>query len=200
MKRKQIIVLGLVLVIIAVGILQYNYGDSGESYNENTYGDLPITSALEGDDKEIPGAAVYVNGEADTSNIDDETEKQVQGTGYFAEARMERNKVRSRQKDELKAIIDGVDDAATPTSSLTVEEAQQQLIDIIRRSEIENTIETLIKQRGFEDALTYMSETGNVDVIVKAESLTAVEVANISDIVVRHANVEMENITVKNVN
>ena len=45
-----------------------------------------------------------------------------------------------------------------------------------------------------------MSETGNVDVIVKAESLTAVEVANISDIVVRHANVEMENITVKNVN
>ena len=45
-----------------------------------------------------------------------------------------------------------------------------------------------------------MSDTGSVDVIVKAESLTAIEVANISDIVVRHTNAEMENITVKNVN
>jgi len=199
MKRKQIIVLGLVLVIIAVGILQYNYGDTGESYDEDTYGKLPLTEAINDDNEDIPGAAVYVNGTDSSATSDEADDQQVQATGYFAEARMERNRVRSKQKDELKAIIEGSGDAIA-ASSLTVEEAQQQLIDLIRRSEIETTIETLIKQKGFEDALAYMSDTGNVDVIVKAESLTAVEVANISDIVVRHANVEMENITVKNVN
>lgn len=31
MKRKQVIVLGLVLVIIAVGILQYNSGGVGDA-------------------------------------------------------------------------------------------------------------------------------------------------------------------------
>jgi stage III sporulation protein AH len=71
---------------------------------------------------------------------------------------------------------------------------------LIKRSEIESSIETLIKQRGFEDALAYMSDTGNIDIMVKAESLSEKEVAQISDIVVRHADVGMDNITVKNVN
>ena len=35
MKRKQIVVLGLVLVIISVGILQYNYNTSGQA-SKNT--------------------------------------------------------------------------------------------------------------------------------------------------------------------
>ncbi|NMA66219.1 MAG: SpoIIIAH-like family protein [Clostridiaceae bacterium] len=201
MKRKQITVLGLVLVIIAVGILQYNYGDTGESYSESTYGKLPITDALGSNNEDIPGAAVYVNNGADASSVnEDQIDQLVQASGYFAEARMERNKARSRQKDELKAIVEGVNETVEASSNISAVEAQEQLLDIIRRSEVETTIETLIKQRGFEDALAYMSDTGNVDVIVKADSLTAIEVANISDIVVRHANVEMENITVKNVN
>lgn len=201
MKRKQIIVLGLVLVIIAVGILQYNYGGVGESYNEETYGKLSLTEASGKGYEDIPGAAVYVDGSSDTANVDAESGDQIQQTsGYFAQARMERDRVRSRQKEELKAIVDGASEAAEASFDLTAAEAQEQLVNIIRRSEAEATIETLIKQRGFEDALAYMSDTGSVDVIVKAESLTAIEVANISDIVVRHTNAEMENITVKNVN
>ena len=59
MKRKQIIVLGLVLVITAVGILQYHSGGSGDS------GDLAMTGNYyfaDGDEEpeDIPGAAVYV--------------------------------------------------------------------------------------------------------------------------------------------
>ena len=63
MKRKQIIVLGLVLVIIAVGILQYNYGDAGD-HTMKIHRIFPC-QVHEGDDKDS-GAAVYVNGEADT--------------------------------------------------------------------------------------------------------------------------------------
>lgn len=200
MKRKQIIVLGLVLVIIAVGILQYNYGGVGESYDEDTYGKLPLTEALGEDYEDIPGAAVYVDGEPNSAETGKEAEEQLQTSGYFSQARMERDKARSKQKEELKAIVDGMTDAVSASYDLTAAEAQEQLVNIIRRSEAETTIETLIKQRGFEDAFAYMSDTGSIDVIVKAESLTAIEVANISDIVVRHTNAEMENITVKNVN
>ncbi|HBR01668.1 MAG TPA: stage III sporulation protein AH [Ruminiclostridium sp.] len=196
MKRKQIIVLGLVLVIITVGILQYNYGGVGESSRENLDG---LIQSEKTNLENIPGAAVYVDGDlpdaADAAAAGDQ-----QASGYFAEARMQRDKSRSKEKEELQNMAQGISGEVEASSILTSEEVQTQLMAVIKRSEAETTIETLIKQRGFEDALAYMSDTGNIDVVVKAASLSEKEVAQISDIVVRHADVDMENITVKNVN
>lgn len=194
MKRKQIIVLGLVLVIISVGIIQYNYGGSGESSKINNPEDL--TFGQGSDLEDIPGAAVYV----DNTQAGSDAAAALQTSGYFAEARLERDRVRSKQKAELKTITEVTDNTAAASSILTLDEASSQLVNLIKRSEIESSVESLVKQRGFEDALAYMSDTGNIDVMVKAESLSEKEVAQISDIVVRHANVTMENITVKNVN
>ena len=195
MKRKQIIVLGLVLVIISVGILQYNYGGMGESSKVDGFDDLALT---EGTDLEGIGAAVYVNN--DTKNAANAAIAQAQQTsGFFAEERLERDKARSKQKAELKELAQTKDGTVSASSSLASAQAQEELVAVIKRSETESTIETLVKQRSFEDALVYMSDTGHVDVIVKASSLSAQEVAQISDIVIRHADVTMEYITVKNV-
>lgn len=192
MKRKQIVVLGLVLVIISVGILQYNYNSSGESAKL----DLALDQGTDLED--IPGAAVYVEN-ADTAVIDKAVAQAEQAVGFFAEARMERDKARSKQKDELKVLAQAADGTIATSTGMKSLEAQEQLLAIIKRAEAESTVETLVKQKGFEDALAYMSDTNNVDVIVKASSLTSQDVAQISDIVVRHADVTMDRITVKNV-
>lgn len=192
MKRKQIVVLGLVLVIISVGILQYNYNSSGESAKL----DLALDQGTDLED--IPGAAVYVEN-SDTAVIDEAVAQAEQAVGFFAEARMERDKARSRQKDELKVLAQAADGTVATSAGMNSLEAQEQLLAIIRRAEAESTVETLVKQKGFEDALAYMSDTDNVDIIVKASSLTSQDVAQISDIVVRHADVTMDRITVKNV-
>lgn len=196
MQRKQIIVLGLVLVIIAVGILQYNSGGVGESGNFMAPGSMDIADAS-ADPEEIPGAAVYVKGEEDPEEAVNTSAAIGSNaySGYFAEARLERDKARSRQKEELKQLVENGD-----TTNPATLQAQEKLMEVINRCETENTIESLIKQRGFDDALVYMSDTDYIDVIVKASSLTDQQVAIISDIVVRHAQVPMENITVKNVN
>lgn len=192
MKRKQIVVLGLVLVIISVGILQYNYNSSGESAKL----DLALDQGTDLED--IPGAAVYVEN-SDAAVIDEAVAQAEQAVGFFAEARMERDKARSRQKDELKVLAQAADGTVATSAGMNSLEAQEQLLAIIRRAEAESTVETLVKQKGFEDALAYMSDTDNVDIIVKASSLTSQDVAQISDIVVRHADVTMDRITVKNV-
>jgi hypothetical protein len=196
MKRKQVIVLGLVLVIIAVGILQYNLGGSGDT------GDLALTGSQYNADssenpEDIPGAAVYVNSDDNPEQAMETSGDTTSGvyTGYFAEARIERDRARSRQKEELRSLVESGD-----TNSAAALEAQEKLMDVINRSELETTIETLIKQRGFADALVYISDNDYIDVIVNANSLSEQQVAIISDIVVRHAQVPMENITVKNVN
>ncbi len=195
MKRKQIVVLGLVLVIISVGILQYNYNSSGEAAKIDGEG-LALEQDMDLED--IPGAAVYVEN-SDTAEIDKAMAQAQQTGGFFAQARMERDKARSRQKDELKVLAQATDGTVATSTAINSLEAQEQLLAIIRRAEAESTVETLVKQKGFDDALAYMSDTDNVDVIVKASSLNSQEVAQISDIVVRHADVSMDRITVKNV-
>lgn len=196
MKRKQIIVLGLVLVIIAVGILQYNSGGSGDSGSMDGSG-AQYTADGSTEPEDLPGAAVYVKGEDDPDQVVN-TSADISAnaySGYFAEARLERDRTRSRQKEELKSLAEN-GDTSNPATLL----AQEKLVDVINRCEAENTIETLIKQRGFADALVYISDTEYIDVLVNASSLSSQQVAIISDIVVRHAQVPMENITVKNVN
>ncbi|NLE23761.1 MAG: SpoIIIAH-like family protein, partial [Clostridiaceae bacterium] len=152
MKRKQIVVLGLVLVIISVGILQYNYNSSGESAK------LDLALDQDTDLEDIPGAAVYVEN-ADTAVIDQAVAQAEQAVGFFAEARMERDKARSKQKDELKVLAQAADGTIATSTGMNSLEAQEQLLAIIKRAEAESTVETLVKQKGFEDALAYMSDT-----------------------------------------
>lgn len=197
MKRKQIIVLGLVLVIIAVGILQYNSGGAGE-YQKITEANVTDTSTVDGgiQPEDIPGAAVYVNSEQSDQTVATTGNASQNGTaGYFAQARLDRDKARSKQKEELTSLSESGD----PANPATLQ-AQEDLVNVINRCEVETTVESLIKQRDFDDVLVYMSDTGNIDVMVNASSLSAQQVAQISDIVTRHADVPMENITVKNVN
>jgi len=186
MNKKQIIVVALVLVIITAGVLQFLYGEKGFS--------------SKGDDEERLGEAVYVdnitgNGVnltdssgSGSENVADNTEND-----YFTQARLEREAIRSKQKEELKELTSN----ATAGDEVAAQ-AQQEYLDLVRRSEIEATIESLIKQRGIEDVVVIMGSTGTVDLVVKADSLSQTETAQISDIVIRHAGVEMKDIHIKN--
>lgn len=193
MNKKQILVIALVLVIITAGVLQYTYGRKGFSSQK--------------DQDERLGEAVYVdnmNGEVidltkENNKSDSDVVKenqQVSGENdYFVQARLEKESIRSRQKEELQELTSGKD----TTGEITAK-AQMELLDIIKRSEIEVTIESLIKQRGFEDVYVILGSNGNVDLVVKADSLSQDQTAQISDIVLRHAGVEMTDIHIRNMN
>jgi stage III sporulation protein AH len=190
-NKKQILVIALVLVIITAGVLQYTYGKSGFSQR---------------DQQERLGEAVYVDnmdGELvgltaeGTALLDGEGQTRQSVTAaedYFVQARLDRETIRSRQKEELQELTSG------NNSSEVSAEAHEQYLDLIRRSEIESTIESLIKQRGIEDVVVVFGTTGTIDLVVKADSLSPSETAQISDIVIRHAGVEMSDIHIKNMN
>ena len=76
--------------------------------------------------------------------------------------------------------------------------AQEEYLDLVKRSEVEATIESLVKQRGIEDVVVIFRSTGTIDLVVKADSLSQSEAAQISDIVIRHSGVDMEDIHIKN--
>jgi stage III sporulation protein AH len=186
-NKKQILVVALVLVIITAGVLQYTYGKSG------------FSARKDGDER--LGEAVYVdnvNGgtagtDSDTGISSDNIPVVAETENFFVQARLDRETIRSRQKEELQEIT-----ALKDAPEDSVAKAHEEYLSLIKRSEIEATIESLIRQRGFDDVVAILGTNGSVDLIVKADNLSQDQTAQISDIVIRHASVEMDAIHIRN--
>ena len=68
------------------------------------------------------------------------------------------------------------------TDAEALADAQEQKLEIVTCMEMEFTIESLIKAKGFNDVAVTVHK-GSVNVIVDADSLSAEQVAQILDIV-----------------
>ncbi len=190
-KRRQVVVLSLILLIIVAGYLQYSYKKSSSAVSDRDSGRM--------------GEAVYVdnmeNEQADTGDIglnENTGQKAIsaskQATDFFAQARLDKEVVRSRDTEALKEISED------PGSLNEVKaEAYDYMMKIVNNSEKEANIETLIKERGFEDVIVLVAEDGSVDIVVKAPSLSSAQTAQIADIVMRHAGVDMLKLHIKNI-
>lgn len=96
---------------------------------------------------------------------------------FFAAYRSDREATRESEFLYLDAII------TSETSSAEAKKAaEEQKLGLVERMEKELQLETLIKSKGFEDAIVTMSESG-VNVVVGAPEVTAEQAAQILDIV-----------------
>lgn len=197
-NKKQILVIALVLVIIVAGVLQYTYGKSGFSSQKDQQerlGEAVYVDNMDGKLVDLAAQESESDGVTEISGNDNATEIIDSNADYFVQARLDRESIRSKQKEELQELTSGENLAGDAN-----EKAQEQYLDLIKRSDMEATIESLIKQRGIEDVVVVIGSTGTVDLVVKADSLSASQTAQISDIVIRHAGVDMEDIHIKNMN
>ncbi|HEX2926326.1 MAG TPA: SpoIIIAH-like family protein [Ruminiclostridium sp.] len=188
LKRKQIIVLSLVLMLVIAGYLQYKYNKSAQ-YSE--------------DDSAHIGDAVYVNnqdsaqkGNVDTAAAGDEEKTATaskEANSFFAQAKMDRDVTRDKDIETMKGIYE--DDMASKTAK---SQAYEKMMKIVQINQKEANIETLIKEKGFSDVVALFSDDGSVDVVVKAPAISKADWAKIADIVARQGNVPFDKIVIKN--
>ncbi|NLH95737.1 MAG: SpoIIIAH-like family protein [Clostridiaceae bacterium] len=186
-KRKQIIILALILLIVVAGYLQYSYrqgntsADSEGRLGEALYVDNEIyNEGMAGSD---PGLADA--GFGDQVNV---TASKM-ANDYFIQAKLDKEQSRSEAADSLKAIVEDV--TASPEVR---EEAHNRMIALAETAEKESRIEILINKMGFEDSFILFADNGSVDIVVKTPSLTSSQAAQITDIVMRQADVDVEDI------
>ncbi len=183
LKRKQIIVLSLVLMLVIAGYLQYSYNKSSQ-FSEEDSGQI--------------GDAVFVDNQDvnDDSAAVDDTEKTVtaskEANNYFAQTKMDRDVVRGKDIEIMKSITD--DQSASKEQKT---EAQAKMMKIVETSQKELNIENLIKGKGFSDVVALFGDDGSVDIVVKAPAISKADTAKIVDIVTRQANVSLDKIVIK---
>lgn len=109
---------------------------------------------------------------------------------YFSEAKSERQKVISEAEETVKETLKS-DKLTEEDKSLATEKVKQ----IAERLEMANNIETLIKAKGFKNAIAVISDNG-INLVVKSDGLTTAQTLQIQDIVTAQTDINLANIKI----
>ncbi len=218
-KRNQIIVTALVIMVAIAGYLNYNDRKNNEVANKDNLEDVFEPSNI--DYEEFAGNGILdgeiniatTNGVTPESTTSEESTKsdivpneaQVAdnneaGTAvfvnnnldntYFVQAKLDREQARAKQKDVLTEMINNVNVDKEQRA-----ECANAMLEIQQRVEKETAAEAMIESKGFNEAYVRIDDN-TVDVVVSKSELTDSEKAQIEDIVVRKTGISVDNIRI----
>jgi stage III sporulation protein AH len=118
--------------------------------------------------------------------------KSIKRTNYFMESRLNTTIEREKIVELLNEMINN--EMTDENNRKAANDHKLKLIDIMNKEKI---IENLIKAKGFEEALVFITDN-SVNVIVEAEKITDSDMAKILDIVMRETKVPFDNIKILN--
>lgn len=190
-KRNQIVVTALAVMIAAAGYLNFTESRSSGDITDVDLNDPTSYEALLNDD----GSIATIADDADTDGLEialgiDDTAEVYDDTGaavyvsaqadtYFVQAKLEREQARASQKDMLTEMINN-----TNVDETKKQECADNLLEIQQRIEKETAAEAMIESKGFSEAYVRIDDD-TVDVVVNKSELTDTELAQIMDIVTR---------------
>lgn len=204
MRKNQVVVTTLAILVAVAGYLSYTdkLTDKSNQVSDSTYEevyksddllsstddidsldvDLNELVALENNEEELPDDTGSIGETILTSGVTTDS--------FILEAKMNREQIRSKNKEELQNMLDNTE---------LLEEQQNEIINEIVKltsaSEIESATETLLSAKGFENSIVSITDDC-VDVLIIRESISDTEKAQIEDIVKRKTNIGIENIVI----
>lgn len=213
-KKNQIIITALALMIAAAGYVSYTYGNeedlaeaTSQEVTEDTYEISEEDALLEDDiftDTEDP-ALDMAQEEADDETAAADTEEAsvenpgetvltgtvVENVNFAVEMKMNREQVRSENKESLQAIID-----SETLSDAQKQDAVDKMVALTDIAEKEAAAEMLLEAKGFTDVVVSISSDGGADVVLDMGDVTDAKRAQIEDIVSRKAGIAAEKIVI----
>jgi hypothetical protein len=177
-RRRAAKMTMLVVFLAAAGFLWATSGHERELWSAQ--GVEPLWTALPGEEAHEPAQPVTAAVAVEVMPAEE---------GLFAEYRLERDRARAAQMELIRSALDapGLDEARR--SQLSAE-----LLALLRKGERELQAETLLRAKGFSEAVVVLTDTGANAVI--ADVLQQGEVAKVGELVARATGVQLERIVI----
>ena len=194
LKKNQLIIAALAVMIAAAGYLNYSGRLLPGSQNTKEAGsDLANKELLDISDEDVASASGDIKSQdGDEGEVDGNPGEAVLTSGdaqaVAAQAKVTREQVRAQNKETLQSIIDSLSDAQK-------QDAVAQMVAMTEIAEKETAAETMLASKGFLDSVVSISED-SADVVVNASELTEANRAQIEDIVTRKTGVAAQNIVI----
>ena len=209
MKKNQVVILALALMLMTAGYLNYTNNHENENLLLAGLGDAQLVSA----NVPITNEVVELNSEATDSNeqtqiesnennnqVDEsqenanqadttqETSTQTSNDDYFTRSKLERETMYSQMLETYTGILEN-----EKISSEQKDIAENEIKNINDTKNAIMVVENLFETKGFENAIVLVNSP-SVNVVIKAKELSTEQVAQIQNIVQRELKTEIENI------
>ena len=210
-RKNQIIIAALAVMIAAAGYLNY----SGRLFGEEdtaaqTSGDVASQELLDISEEDVSASSGDIESQdadaeatgteegADDGSVDGTPGEAVLTSGdasaVVAEAKVTREQVRAKNKEDLLSIIDNQN-----LSDEQKQDAVNQMVQMTDLAEKEAAAETLLASKGFDEAVVSLT-ADSADVVVNASELSDANRAQIEDIITRKTGIAAQNIVITPIN
>lgn len=195
LKRNQVIIFVIALMLITAGYF---------NYNANTLEEIPVSSeVLDENQLASIGDAKLVNAN-EVNIVTNKTEENIESNDktietssktkdeYFTTSRLGRDTMYSQIIDSYQQIIDN--------DGISQEQKAIATQEITKINNTKNAImicENLIKTKGFEDIVIFVNDK-SINVILKCEKIEQEKIAQVQNIIARELNADIENIHISN--
>ena len=177
-------------------LVSANVADNNDLVNNNE-GQNITDDSTKNEDEIKSNEQNTENKENDKNTVQNEintstTVTETSGDQYFAELRLERDKMYSQMLESYQKIL----------SNSQISETQKEISEneIKKINDTRNAImiaENLIKNKGFQDLIIFINGD-SISIIVKAKELKEEQIAQIQNIISRELKGEIENIHISN--
>lgn len=176
-QKRYVILAALVLALGTAVYVNYQFAGAGANLTSKELGKAEYVNATVGDsataDEAVQTAALS------------KTQKD-----YFASERTKRQETQDKIIDDVNETLE-----LESISDDEITESEQALENIIRSFTVQDSIESIIKAKGFSDCLCWISEEG-VTVIVPDSELNDTSVLIIDDAVTSHYDTDYDDISI----
>lgn len=148
--------------------------DGSDQANQSTQND---TDQGNTEDVQNPGETVQTSADA-------------QGPAFAADVKLDREQVRSKNKETLLEIINN-----TSIAEAQKQDAIDSMIQMTDVAERENAAEILLEAKGFSDVVVSITDN-EADVVLNMGDVTDAKRAQVEDIVKRKTGISAENIVI----
>ena len=219
-RKNQIIITALALMIAVAGYISYTRANvaendaiqtagetndisDGEQIGEiftDTEDNTQAASAADAQAEERSGqdTGSEAQTEADGGNAEEiqnpgetvQTSAQAQSLAFASEVKLNREQVRSKNKETLMEIINN-----TSIAEAQKQDAIDSMIQMTDVAEKENAAEILLEAKGFSDVVVSITDN-EADVVLNMGDVTDAKRAQVEDIVKRKTGISAENIVI----
>ncbi|ETI92658.1 MAG: hypothetical protein Q606_CBAC00381G0012 [Intestinibacter bartlettii DORA_8_9] len=221
-KNRGFIVLSLSLMLIAVGVVNYqlskdstlSVSDEFKAYEQaqidknSSDKDTKLVDSIKGkvtvddSEKDSTKTTETTNENSSVENLAKETSKEIAKTlnskenmesdTYIVDMKMTREKQRNSLTEQLNEIINN-----PSTADAAKVEASNIKVEMVKNSDTELKIENLLLAKGYDQAIVFI-DSDKVNVVVNMEEITQNDATKIFDIVSNQSGINRENIKLTN--
>lgn len=201
LKRNQLIILVISLMLVTAGYL--NFTSTNNSPNNNLVAGLGDATLVSSNNIEntvvnnvennvIESSNTFENNSIESAEIVEQntTVETIQEDTYFTTSKFERENIFSQMLETYQEIYNNVNSSS--------EQKEEAIEEIAKINKIRNAImiaENLVIAKGFEDIVIFANDN-SVSVIIKAEELKPEQIAQIQNIISRELEVGAEIINI----